>query len=380
MAAQQLSDPAPRDPLQLVRDLECIQLDPVALLGRNQDLVLGARLQRSPQGILDALLSQGDLIEYEANAASIMPIEDMVWLKGIQLRMRQALQPQLDSMESVVEHVLKRLNQEGPLPARAFLTQQRVAGYWDTDVATTKATSHALNLLRDAGIIRVVARDGGHRLFDLMERGLRSSVVDAWRAISPEEADRGLLYKYVRAYGVMDIGDPRFGWRRMRMKDRQDQVKHLLETRRITPLAIEGVDRSYYANTESLELLEQCRHRSEPRGEEAPIRFLPPLDNLLWRRERLQDIFDFNYRWEIYIPQSKRQFGAYVMPILSGSTLIGRLSARTIRDSQTLQVIGTWWEPSTRRTKALGKRALQGVENFSRHLGMQQFEFLQPMV
>ena len=327
MAAQQLSDPAPRDPLQVVRDLECIQLDPVALLGRNQDLVLGARLQRPPHGILDTLLRQGDLIEYEANAASIMPTEDLVWLKGIQSRLHQALQPQLDSMGSVVEHVLERLQQKGPLPTRAFITQQRVAGYWDTDGAATKATSHALNLLRNAGIIRVVARKGGHRLFDLMERGLRSSVLDAWRAISNEEADRGLLYKYVRAYGVVDIGDPRFGWRRMRMSDRQGQIKHLLDTGRIMPLAIEGVNRSYYVNSELLPLLEQCRNQSEPRDEEAPIRFLPPLDNLLWRRERLQDIFDFNYRWEIYIPASKRQYGAYVMPILSGSTLIGRLNA-----------------------------------------------------
>lgn len=363
----------------MVRDLECIQLDPVALLGRNQDLVLGARLQRTPDGMLDGLLSRGDLIEYEANAASIMPIEDIVWLKGIQARMHRALQSELDSLGSVVEHVLARLQQEGPLPARAFLTQERVAGYWDTDVSATKATSHALNLLRDAGIIRVVARDGGHRLFDLMERGLRPSVLNAWHAISTEEADRGLLYKYVRAYGVMDVGDPRFGWQRMKIKDRKRQVDHLVDTGRLTPLAIEGVDRTYYIDTEALSLLEQFRDHAEPDGEDALIRFLPPLDNLLWRRERLQDIFDFNYRWEIYIPASKRQYGAYVMPILLGSTLIGRLSARSIRNLKTLQVLGIWWEPQTRPTKTLQRRVLQGLEEFAGHLGMQQLDFLQSM-
>ncbi len=372
-------DPAPRDSLHVVRRLECLQLDPVALIGRNQDLVLGARLQQPPGGILDGLLSQGNLIEYEANAACIMPIEDMVWLKGIQVRRQRALQPQLDSLGPVVKHVLDRLAREGPLPAREFVSQERVAGYWDSAVAATKATSHALNVLRDVGMIRVVARDKGHRLFDLMERGIEASLLDRWRQISIEDADRGLLNKYIRAYGIMDPSDPRFGWRHHPIVERTRLVEQCVQLKWLTPLAIESLPRPYYVATDLLERLEHYRDVSEVPIEEASIRFLPPLDNLLWRRERLEDIFDFSYRWEIYIPESKRQYGAYVMPILAGSRLIGRVNARCLREEQRLQVMGVWWEPEARVTPTLIERFTDSLAQFSTQLGMKQIDFLVPL-
>ena len=378
VARQQLQDPALENPREVVRTLECIQLDPVALIGRNQDLVLGARLQQPTSGILDGLLSQGDLIEYEANAASIMPIEDVLWMKGIQVRMRHALQAQLDSLGAVVDDVMGRLAREGPLPASAFTSPERVTGYWDSE-AVTKATSHALNLLRDVGVIRVVARKGGQRFFDLMERGIKRSLLDDWHAITVEEADRGLLQKYLRAYAIVDARDPRFGWQRQRAADRKRQIEQLVHTRLLTPLTIEGVAQPYYVITESLDLLEQFRGACEPPAESAPIRFLPPLDNLLWRRERLEDIFDYTYRWEIYTPESKRKYGAYVMPILAGSTLVGRFNARCVRETDTLQVIGIWWEPWFKPTRTFRDQLLAALANFSRQLGMRQFDLLLPL-
>ena len=335
---------------------------------------MGARIQQPPFDILDRWLREGALIEYEANAASIMPIEDIVWLKGIQSRMRQALQPELDRQGVVVAQVLDRLSREGPLPARAFISQEHVAGYWDSAVAATKATSHALNLLRDVGMIRVVARDGGHRLFDLMERGLNSTLLASWQSISLEEADRGLLDKYIRAYGIVDAGDPRFGWRRQSAATRNQQVTDLVNAERLTPLSIENVSRSYYIETESLERLEKFRGMPEVDPEEAAIRFLPPLDNLLWRRERIQDIFDFSYRWEIYIPDAKRQYGPYVMPILAGSRLIGRLNARCLRRQETLEVLGIWWEPETHVSPILSRRIMEALQKFASQLGMRTLD------
>ncbi len=88
-----------------------------------------------------------------------------------------------------------------------------------------------------------------------------------------------------------------------------------------TEIQIEGVKRSYAVLTEDLPELLNCLELETPRG----IHFISPLDSLLWYRERIVDVYDFYYRWEIYTPKEKRTYGAYVMPILMDGNLVGRM-------------------------------------------------------
>ena len=164
-----LADEVQGPALDLVRRLEAIQLDPVATVERNQHLVLGARLPGYQPADLEALLAAGQVFEYWANAMCAMPMEDYPVFEPVRRHYRTLLQPALDRLGAIVPHVLDRLEREGPLPARAFATEQRVAGYWDR-AATSKATSHALNVLLDAGMVMVARRSGAERHFDLPER------------------------------------------------------------------------------------------------------------------------------------------------------------------------------------------------------------------
>jgi uncharacterized protein YcaQ len=96
-----------------------------------------------------------------------------------------------------------------------------------------------------------------------------------------------------------------------------------------------------------------------PGGSPPGVAFLGALDPLIWDRELLRTLFDFDYLWEVYVPPAKRRWGYYVLPILFGDRLVGRIEPRIERKANTLRIVGLWWEPGF---EPLGSRAF--VEGF----------------
>ncbi len=368
-SCQFLLGSAEASPEHILQTLECIQLDPVSLVDRNQNLVLQARTKHFSPGIFDEWLTNGQTVEYEANAASLMPMADFPILKGVQRRLYKSLEPELHQLGPVVDEVLRRLETEGPLTSRAFDSTHKVAGYWDNQSPNTKVTSHALNLLRDMGILRVVAREGNQRVFDLTWRGLPEAVRRRWETIPEAEADQLLLQKYLRAYRVIDVSDPRFGWRALTMAERWGQVSCLVSQDVLTPISVENAGRRYWILTSDLDRI-LAYSSSEPDIDAQPLRFLPPLDNLLWRRPRLQDLFEFSYTWEIYLPAAKRRYGPYVMPILAGSRLVGRIDAKRDNAQNQLSVSGIWWESWVSDSKHWRRFVLDQLGGWAKRLGL----------
>ncbi len=271
-----------------------------------------------------------------------------------------------------VRMVLSRLEHQGPLKARDFVSNRRVQGYWDNQGMHTKATSHVLNLLQDAGIIRVVGREGSQRVFDLAHRGLDAQVARCWRDISVQEADQGLLEKYLRAVRVVSPADPLVGWQRRGVKERAALFSRLEREHFLQGVTVPGIVRPYYIRSEDLPLLESLHAagNTSQNGEPPAIRFLPPLDNLLWRRERLADLFAFEYRWEIYTPADQRNFGAYTMPILAGDQFIGHMDARLKRQEGELCVRKIGWEPGREPDSGLMERLRESLAAWAADLGV----------
>lgn len=349
--------------LRTIRRLEAVQLDPVAAVERNQHLVLGARLPGYAPRLLERLLAERAIFEYWANAACVLPIEDYWMFEGVRRWMRRA-----DARERAVLRgpgvlVLRALERSGPMPSRAFLSDRRIAGYWDNQGPRTKATSHALSVLWYRGEVMVVRREGVERYFDLPERVVPTAQLRRAEATDPAEADRALLEKYLRAYRLFEPGDFRFGWRRIPAPHRRVIIDAYIDEGRVVPVELQGVRRRYFVLAEDMGAL----RRHERTGERFPperVRFIAPLDNLLWRRERLADLFDFTYTWEIYTPAHKRRFGYYTMPILSGDRLIGRLDPRLDRAQNRLVVESLHLEPAVRMTAPLRRALRAALESF----------------
>ncbi|WLD94423.1 winged helix-turn-helix domain-containing protein [Alkalihalobacillus sp. AL-G] len=353
--------------LQMIKKLECVQLDPVSVVERNQHLVLAARIPGYDPKHLDSLLSDGKVFEYWANAACAIPVEDYPIFEPIRNRIQAQVQEPLEKLGPVVEAVLERLENVGPLPSRAFASENRVHGYWDNQLPKTKETSLALNLLLDAGIIRVVHRERTERFFDLTERTINQKALKESRSIDERAARDALIEKYIRAYRVFDPRDARFGWQKMTAAERRAEIDKRVQNESVIPLLIDDVKRPYYMMAEDLEELESFvwETKQDQTPMEGPIAFLPPLDNVLWRRERVTDLYDFDYRWEIYIPKAKRKYGPYTMPMLYGDRLIGRMDPLLDRKNNQLHVRLLELEPGIKKTARLRKKIDTALEQFA---------------
>lgn len=143
-----------------------------------------------------------------------------------------------------------------------------------------------------------------------------------------------MLRLYLEAFGLAEITDHRFGWQKHRAAAKRELLAELHSRGEMIQVEVRGVRRRYYAPAGEAEVMVTAGNW-EP---EPAIHLLPPLDNLLWSRPRLADLWDFDYRWELYTPRARRRYGPYTMPILEGDAFIGRADLKTDRESGILRV------------------------------------------
>ena len=153
---------------------------------------------------------------------------------------------------------------------------------------------------------------------------------------------------------------------------RRATLQRQLRAGAVVPLLIDGVGRQYFVRAGDVDDLRRHeRHAGgqTAREDNAPMRFLAPLDNLLWRRTRLRDLFGFEYTWEVYLPPRKRRYGHYAMPILFGDRLVGRLDPHLDREERRLVIRLLHLEPQVRPTGRLRRALRAALESFARFHG-----------
>ena len=294
-------------PAALVRRLEAVQIDPVNLVARNHELVLFNRLQRFAVGQADYYQGEERVFEYIAGNRALLPLTDLPLFVPQMKRREERHRDDLRDLAGAVRHVLREIEETGPLASRRIEWAGRTHAYWDNErlAPRTKETSFALHILWEIGRLAVVGRSGAEILYDLAERALPADLLRQGAELGPAEAGKRLRHKYYRAFGIFDAQHQIFGWQHLTAGQRQKAIEEDARAGLIEPLPIQGVKRTYWALAGTAVLL-AGRTTDQEAGE---VRFLSPLDNLLWRRERLEDLFGFAYRWEIYTPQAKRTGG-----------------------------------------------------------------------
>ncbi len=375
VTSQRLAGPPPvadrAAVLDIVRQLRCLQLDPISVVARTQLLVLWSRLGQFDPALLEELLAERTLFEYWAHCASLVLTEDYqihAWMmRGYLDGSSVWASRQHDWLTEHAElraAILERLGSAGPLLAQELVDLDQ-APRRDSRWSSGRVLHRMLDHLWFGGEIMVADRQGTHRRWDVADRCL-----PPWTPrdeLSEREVVRRAAAHALRALGVARPQQIRLHFTRGRYPALAAVIKELVAEGEVLPVKIAaagaGWGGGWLVHRDTLPLLERLRTG----GWATRTTLLSPFDNLICDRQRTELVWDFRFRIEIYVPAAQRQYGYYVLPILHGDTLIGRVDAAVDRKASRLVVKALYAEPGAPDDPATGAAvgaALAGLAQF----------------
>ena len=374
---QRLNDSDPANDaagiLNVVRDLGCLQLDPISAVARSHQLVVWSRVGNYDLSALDQLLWQDrSLFEYWAHQASIVLTEDYP-IHALLMRtytkdeatgeISQRYQKWLAINQRLKRHILQELRRRGPLPSRVFENKTEAgSGWYSSGWTSGRDVSQMLDYLWITGRIMVAGRSGLQKLWDLNERCLPTWTPH--EKLSEQEVVRRATQKSLRALGVGTQQHINWHYTRKRYPHLKERLHELQAEGVIEKIRVEDDKAEWFIHAEDVPLLD----RVEQDGfafERTTL--LSPFDNLICDRDRTARLFDFDFRIEIYTPQHKRQYGYYVLPILHGDRLIGRIDPKMDREHGRLHIHAVHAEkdaPLNRKTARAIRHAIEELATF----------------
>jgi len=356
VTGQLLDAPRPGSIEEVVRRLGEVQIDPTSAVARTEQLVLFSRLgRRFRVAELERLLwRERTLFEYWAH---IVPMADLP-VHRISMRRyphgtwkrREYVRRWLEANDAFVRYVIDELRRRGPLRARDL--ENRAAEGWQTGGWNDEGQNvpMLLDILWLQGRVMIVGRDGQQRIWDLASRSLPRVPARPASAIAADLVDRQLrargLERLERIGTLFDGPVP--------MRD--GAIRRYLREGLIVPIDVEGLPGRWVTHRDLLDTTFRGR-----------TTLLSPFDDLISDRERTERLFDFRFRLEIYVPKAKREFGYFVLPILRGDRLIGRIDPLYDRKAGVLRVNAVYAEADARPADGLAAR--RAIEELAAWLG-----------
>jgi uncharacterized protein YcaQ len=367
--------------LDFVRHVNCIQYDPINLVGQNSHLVLQSRIKDYKPSMLDeALYKERKLVDGFDKVMSIFPTEDWHYFSGYRKRLSaeyfgsQATDVDGTSQNTsmivdpaMIKWVRKELTARGPLSSLDLENNERMMGWWGANARVARV---ALDIMFLSGEIVVHHRVGTRRYFDLASRLMKNTKKDPNRT-AEAYLDWHVLRR-IQSAGLIRPGEGSAQWvgiqrRKSHGGGLQAALKRLEEQGKILRVAVEGVPgKVFVTRRDNLPALEKA---AKPRKVAAGAAFIAPLDNLMWDRDLLEQVFDFYYRWEVYVPEPKRVWGYYVLPVLYGNRLVARMDPGHVKTTGAFTIKNWWWEKGVDKNDEEMLAALQeSTRAFAKYL------------
>ncbi|MGZ8814888.1 MAG: winged helix-turn-helix domain-containing protein [Mycobacterium sp.] len=368
LGAQGFAEPRPKGRVdrrhfrRVLDRMGLIQIDSVNVLVRSQELPLFARLGPHPRSLITDATRAGDVFEYWVHEASHV---DMAHYQLHRWKMagrhKWARFFTLDERRpGYVEEVYRRIEADGPVASGDLSERVGKKGtWWDWDDAKV-----ALEHLFWTGRVTVTRRPGDFaRIYDLTERLIPAEVL-ARPHVPEREARKQLLELAARHHGIDTFNDLT-DYHRQGRQACLPLVAELVEDGTLEVVQVESWPKPAYLHTDA----------RVPRRIEA-CALLSPFDPVVWFRDRAQRLFGFHYRIEIYTPRPKRIYGYYVLPILWGDSVVGRLDMKADRQGGKLLVQGSFVEPGV-PASALAEDLAPELHAMAGWLGLGEVEVVQ---
>ena len=336
--------------LEAIEHLGYIQIDTISVIQRAHHHTLWNRNPRYASCQLNQLVRNKLVFEYWSHAAAYLPMRDYRYSLPRKRAIARGVQNHwYERDEKLMAWVLKRIADEGPLMARDFDNGGKKAGEW-----ASKPAKRALENLFMQGELMVPYRNNFHKVYDLTERVLAADTDTT--VPGADEYGRFLVTRYLQANGLGLPAEITYLLQQTRPLV-SAALQDMVSTGEI--LQISAGSNRYYALPASLQLLDKSLARSK-------LKILSPFDNMLIQRKRMRALFGFDYQLECYVPEAKRQYGYFSLPILWNGRLVARMDCKTLQKKSLLHIHHIALEPGLDDTDAFLAALCQELAAFLR--------------
>ncbi len=349
--------------IQAIERLGYVQLDTISVVERAHNHVWHSRVPGFTPDMSNELLESREIYEYWAHAAAYLPMSEFRFSEPDKASVRAGtLRKQRTRDPKMKAKVLQRIREEGPMSAQDMERDQpgpkrKSTGWWDW-----KPGKKALEMLYLEGDLMVSSRAGFRKTYDLTERVLPNHV-DTRRPTAEEWAEH-LLNQQLRCHGIVTEAGISYGRRDRKLRA---AIKILLEER----LAARQLEVFQLLNGEQFYGPADVLEQPLPRGSDT-LKILSPFDNAVIQRKRLMSLFGFDYTIECYVPEGKRRYGYFVLPLLYRDEMVGRMDCKAYRDTGVLSVKALFIETPEEKQQEVCDALAKSLVGFARFQGCQE--------
>ena len=334
--------------LSAIEHLGYIQIDTISAIERAHHHTLWNRNPLYQNTHLDQLVADKKVFEYWSHAAAYLPMRDY----RFSLPRKRAIangdaKHWFKRDAKLMNSVLKRIADEGPLMAKDFDQTGKKKGEW-----TTKPAKQALENLFMQGDVMIGSRLNFHKVYELTERVLPDDINT--NIPNEEEHLRFLINRYLEANGLGQASEIAY-----LLKNTKIPVQGMLQEMHLSGELMQIIvgENKYYTFANSLELLNTPLARNK-------LNILSPFDNLVIQRKRLKTLFNFDYQIECYVPEAKRQYGYFSLPILWNGKFVARMDCKAERKNNILHINHIALEDKLTKTEDFAYSLVKELQSF----------------
>tara|TARA_R110002051_G_scaffold105833_4_gene178911 strand:- start:4475 stop:5680 length:1206 start_codon:yes stop_codon:yes gene_type:complete len=363
LSAQHLQATKPKrraidNTLEAIEKIGYIQIDTISVIERAHHHTLWNRNPSYKTSHLDDLIAQKKVFEYWSHAAAYLPMCNYRFT----LPRKQAIATGTQNHwyqrnEKLMQFVLQRITDEGPLMAKNFPHKGERLIEWQS-----KPTKQALEYLFMQGNLMISSRQNFHKVYDLTERVLPATINT--KIPSTDEYARFLITQYLQANGLGQASEIGYLLKGVK-KELLKTLKEMIEDGVLVQITVNNI--LYYALPLTLEMLGKTRKNKA-------VKILSPFDNLVIQRKRTQALFNFDYLLECYVPAAKRKYGYFTLPILWNENLVARVDCKVDRKKALLHIHHFALEPILTDTDRFTKDVSNELDAFMQFNGCTAIE------
>ena len=337
--------------LSVIQQLSYIQIDTISVTERCHNHIFFTRNPNFNKEDINDLMKSKSIFEYWSHAAAYLPIKDYRYSLYPKEKYRTGTKHWFPRDKKVEKFVLDRIKNEGPLQSKDFENPNvKNHNWYEWKPAKTALT----NLFID-GSLMIANRKGFQKIFDLTERIAPSNINTSIPSIN--EYCLHLINNAIKAQGIVTLNE--ICYLRKNIKPTVKKIlQELVENKDIQPIQVDNYNEIYYTTI-----------ANPITSTNNSLHILSPFDNLTIQRKRLKTIFNFEFQLECYVPEKKRKFGYYTLPILFGEEFVARLDAKADRKTKLFTIKNIWFESSFQPSEEFYKEMASKLHSYSTFCG-----------